>query len=178
MSELDKCANKTTTTLRVHTTSRHVPHTEGRVLRSLWPAPYVACPGQPYVRRMRVIATGCGHTRQARAYSRLSKNSIYYGALSQQEIKNTNQKMDNNQATISRLRDLPEWLEEFTDNLEDTEVSALATLPMTQIRTVLRKWQAGSTVFILFSTKTEIAKHASALAKQYDLITADHTSAQ
>ena len=85
MSELkDKCASKTTTTVRVHTTSRHVPQTEGSVLRSLWPAPSVACPGQRHVRRMRVIATGCGHTRQARAYSRLSKNSIHCGALSQQ----------------------------------------------------------------------------------------------
>ena len=33
----------------------------------------MACPGQPHVRNMRVIATGCGHTSQARAYSRLSK---------------------------------------------------------------------------------------------------------
>ena len=35
------------------------------------------------------------------------------------------QNKDNNQATRSRLRDLPEWLEEFTDNLEDTEVPVL-----------------------------------------------------
>ena len=27
-----------------------------------------------------------------------------------------------------RFRDLPEWLEEFTDNLEDTEVSASANI--------------------------------------------------
>ena len=91
MSELkDTCVSKTTTTAGAHTTSRHVPQTEGRVLRSLWPAPSVACPGQPHVRRMRVIATGCGHTRQARAYSRLSKNSIHYGALSQHSESNKN----------------------------------------------------------------------------------------
>ena len=47
------------------------------------PHPLWRAPGQLHVRRMRVIATGCGHTRQARAYSRLSKNSIHYGALSQ-----------------------------------------------------------------------------------------------
>ena len=60
-----------------------------RVLRSLWPAPSMACPGQPHVRRMRVIATGCGHTRQAWAYSRLSKNSIHHGALSQHPRSDT-----------------------------------------------------------------------------------------
>ena len=32
----------------------------------------------------------------------------------------------NNQATSSRLRDPPQWLEVFTDNLEDAEVPALA----------------------------------------------------
>ena len=31
-----------------------------------------------------------------------------------------NQKKGNIQATRRRLRDLPEWLEEFTDDLEDT----------------------------------------------------------
>ena len=41
------------------------------------------------------------------------------------KIKNKNKKEDNNQATRSRLRDPTGWLEEFTDNLEDTEVPAL-----------------------------------------------------
>ena len=35
-------------------------------------------------------------------------------------------KKDNIRATRDRLRDLPEWLEAFTENLEDTEVPALA----------------------------------------------------
>ena len=35
-------------------------------------------------------------------------------------------KKGNRQAPMSRLRDLPEWSEEFTENLEDTEVPALA----------------------------------------------------
>ena len=39
--------------------------------------------------------------------------------------KTKNEKEDNTQATRSRLRDLPEWLTEFTDNLEDTDVPAL-----------------------------------------------------
>ena len=33
--------------------------------------------------------------------------------------------MDDSRDADDRLRDLPEWLEEFTDNLEDTEVHAL-----------------------------------------------------
>ena len=41
-------------------------------------------------------------------------------------IQNNNKKKGNNQATRSRVRDLPEWLEEFTDILEDTEVAAHA----------------------------------------------------
>ena len=40
------------------------------------------------------------------------------------KIKNKNE--DNSRATGDRLRDFPEWLEEFTDNLEETEVPALA----------------------------------------------------
>ena len=39
---------------------------------------------------------------------------------------NKNEKESNNQATGDRLRDLPGWLEEFTDNLEDTETPVLA----------------------------------------------------
>ena len=35
--------------------------------------------------------------------------------------QNKNKKESNKQATGDRLRDLPEWLEEFTDNIEDTE---------------------------------------------------------
>ena len=39
--------------------------------------------------------------------------------------KTTIENEDNNQGTRDRLRNLPDWLEEFTDNLEDTEVPAL-----------------------------------------------------
>ena len=38
----------------------------------------------------------------------------------------TIKKEDTNRASGDRLRDLPEWIEEFTENLEDTEVSAPA----------------------------------------------------
>ena len=43
-----------------------------------------------------------------------------------QKSKTKNQNEDNNHSTRDRLRDLPEWLEEFADNLEYTEVPALA----------------------------------------------------
>ena len=49
---------------------------------------------------------------------------------------------------------------EFTENLEDTEVLHPHTFLMTQIRNVLRKWHQGSTVLILTSRKTEIARSA------------------
>ena len=40
--------------------------------------------------------------------------------------QNQNLKRDNNRALDDRLRDLPEWLEGFTNNLENTEMPALA----------------------------------------------------
>ena len=80
------------------------------------------------------------------------------------KTKNKNKNKDNNQATSNRLRDLPEWLEEFTENLEDTEVPAardvLQTLLKILIRNVLLKWYQGSTAPTLKSRKTEIAKSA------------------
>ena len=42
---------------------------------------------------------------------------------------NKNKKESNNQATGDRLRDLPGWLQEFTDNIEDTETPVLADVP-------------------------------------------------
>ena len=78
------------------------------------------------------------------------------------------------------LRDLPEWLEDFTENLGDEGVSASRETPAStaQIRNVLRKWHQRSTVFLLTSRKTTIAKYAReprsqgllagrALAQQY-----------
>ena len=41
-------------------------------------------------------------------------------------IQNQHKNSNGNQDSDDRLRDLPEWLEEFADNLEDTEVSAPA----------------------------------------------------
>ena len=47
------------------------------------------------------------------------------GADHRQKPK-TKIKRDDSRDADDRLRDLPEWLEEFTDNLEDTEVHATA----------------------------------------------------
>ena len=45
---------------------------------------------------------------------------------STQKTRNKNQNRDDSRDSDDRLRDLPEWLEEFSDNLEDTEVPAPA----------------------------------------------------
>ena len=42
------------------------------------------------------------------------------------KTQNKNKKKDINPASDDRLRYLPEWLEKFTENLEDTEVPAPA----------------------------------------------------
>ena len=56
------------------------------------------------------------------------------------------EKKGKNQATGSRLRDLPEWSEEFTDNLEDTEVPALANCKRTKITRALCRKRTGEAV--------------------------------
>ena len=43
--------------------------------------------------------------------------------------KKQNKNKDNSLAPSNRLRDLPDWLEEFTENLEDKEVPALRDTP-------------------------------------------------
>ena len=48
----------------------------------------------------------------------------WFGSSS--KTQNKNKKRDDSRDADDRLRDLPEWLEEFTDNLEDTEVHAPA----------------------------------------------------
>ena len=72
--------------------------------------------------------------------------------------KTTMENNDNNQGTRDRLRDLPEWSEVFTDNLEDTKVPALANT--SHDSNVLWKRHPGSKVFVQTSLKTEIAKSA------------------
>ena len=44
------------------------------------------------------------------------------------KTKNQNKNKDNQEAAGNRFRDLPEWLKEFTDNLEDTVLPASANI--------------------------------------------------
>ena len=74
--------------------------------------------------------------------------------------QNKIQKRDNNRAAEDRLRDLPEWLEECTENLQDTEVPAPAHLSHDSFRIGLQKWHPVSTVCLLTSGKMEMAKYA------------------
>ena len=52
--------------------------------------------------------------------------NIFHWCGSPSKTQNKNKKRDGNLYSHDSLRDLPEWLEEFTDNLEDTEVHAPA----------------------------------------------------
>ena len=112
------------------------------------------------------------------------------------KTRTINKKRDDSRDAVDRLRDLPEWLEEFTDNLEDTEVHAPAHTTQDsdseRLTKVVSKLNQGSTVFILTSQKTEIPKSAcepkwyGALCRRRtcevvlraeefgDMITADH----
>ena len=97
------------------------------------------------------------------------------------------------QNSNDRLRNLPEWLEDFTENSENTKMVVPAhTFLMTQIRNAVRKWHQGSTVFYLrfpkhrncdICLRTKITRTpcrrrtgeaVRRAAKCGDLITADH----
>ena len=60
------------------------------------------------------------------------------------QIENKLQNQDNNQATRDRLRDLPEWLEDITENLQDTEMPAPAHFSGLRFRTSFESgiWEA------------------------------------
>ena len=64
--------------------------------------------------------------RLSSSSSGYSRSSTGKPKRSSQIQKTKSEKKGNSQATSSRLRDLREWLEEFTDNLEDTEMPAPA----------------------------------------------------
>ena len=81
----------------------------------------------------------------------------WYGSPS--ETHNKNRKRDGNRDSDDRLRDLPEWLEEFADNLEDTEVHAPAAL---------RKWHQNQGSTVCFLTSQKRPKLRSLLANQND----------
>ena len=108
--------------------------------------------------------------------------------------KKTKTKRDDNRVSEDRLRDLLDWLEEFTEKSGRYRSPCTPhTFLRTQIRNVLQKWHPGSTVFFLLtSQKIEVAKSAcepkmaSALCRRRtgeavpraekfgDLVAADH----
>ena len=62
-------------------------------------------------------------------------------------------------------QDVPEWLQNFTENLEDPEIPAPAHISREDSDSehptkVVEKSKLGSVVFIFTSQKTEIAKYA------------------
>ena len=73
---------------------------------------------------------------------------------------NKNKKGDGSRDADDLLRDLPEWLEEFTDHLEDTPALAHISQESDSERPSKVVSKQGSIVLKLTSQKTEIAKSA------------------
>ena len=78
------------------------------------------------------------------------------------ENQKPNKKKNGSRDSDDRLRDLPEWMEDFTDHLEDTETPVPAHV--SQDSDSERPTKVGSksrkhSIFITFQ-KTEIAKYA------------------
>ena len=76
--------------------------------------------------------------------------------------QNKNKKRDGSRDADDRLLHFSEWLEEFTDNLEDAEVHAPAHISQDSDSERPSKvvQNQGSTIFVLTSQNTEIAKSA------------------
>ena len=114
--------------------------------------------------------------------------------MNQQKPKKTNKNGDNETVRGNPLRDLPEWFEEFTENLLDGRVPAHRDAPASSSHEAVSepggKVVSGkSTVFILTSRNCDICMRtnitrascrkrtgtASLRAENFgDLITADH----
>ena len=63
---------------------------------------------------------------QVQSKSEVTNQHRATGARLTKTTKNQNKKKNDNRDSDESLRDLPEWLEEFTDNLKDTEMPVLA----------------------------------------------------
>ena len=100
------------------------------------------------------------------------------------KTQNKNKKRDGNRDSDDRLRDLPEWLEEFADNLQDTEVHAPAHISEDSDSEGFTKAVSES---MMHSVKTHFPKDRNCgvclrttgeapprAEKLGDLITADH----
>ena len=94
----------------------------------------------------------------------------WYGSPS--ETKNKNKKRDGNRDSDNRLRDLLAWLEEFTDNLKDTELHAPAShfsgLRFGPSYDVQRKWYQNQRCKVFSTHFPKDPKLRSLLANQND----------
>ena len=79
-----------------------------------------------------------------------------------QKTHNKNEKRDDSRDSDDRFRDLPEWLKEFADNLEDAEIPVPAHISQDSDsrRPMKAATNQGSMVLILTSQKNKIAKSA------------------
>ena len=79
--------------------------------------------------------------------------------ITSENKKKEKKERDDRKNADNPLAALPEWLEYFKEHLID-RIACIRTLLRNQIRNVLRKWDQnqGSTVFILTSQRTGIAK--------------------
>ena len=136
------------------------------------------------------------HIVTAELIENLSDCDVAIVTLKHRETKailpKKNIKKDNIQVTIHRLRDLPEWSEEFTDSPEDTEVPGLAntshdsdsertTKVATRKRSMETHFQRDRNCEICKRTKRtrvpcrrRIGETVSRAEKFGDLISADH----
>ena len=115
-------------------------------------------PGCPTV----LVAVRLQHRHRRIRHQILPKNEVTNllqetGADHLQKTQKQDRKRDGNRDSDDRLRDLPEWLDEFTDNVEDTEVPAPAHISRDSDSERLKKVASKSR---LTSQKTVIAKSA------------------
>ena len=80
------------------------------------------------------------------------------------ETERENKNKDTVTVQGNLLRDLPEWLEDFTKKTKWTKEGPHhgthpQALHLNQIRNILEKWSRGNMVFLVISRKTEFAKY-------------------
>ena len=101
----------------------------------------------------------CLHQIQLQSHMANQLQTLERGKL--KKIKKKKEKKNDTQDSDDRLRDLSEWLEEFTDNLEDSEIPVSAHIfSGPRFETSCESWHQHqrSTVFILTSPKDQNSK--------------------
>ena len=75
---------------------------------------------------------------------------------SQQKPNITHKNRDIVPAPRNLLRDLPEWFQEFTENLEDEGVLASRDTPANISQDIVQKWYRGRTVSVFTSRRQKL----------------------